>query len=57
MGKKHKIYKQSSWSWFYTTFIHNTVNDNFHTSAEVLEKSENQEILGKIKKVQIDGGN
>lgn len=48
--KRHKIYKPSQESWFYKTFIKNTVNDNFFTAAEVLDKESNQDLIAKIKR-------
>lgn len=35
---RHKVYNKSSWSWFYKNFIHKTVNDNFYTPAEILQR-------------------
>ncbi len=52
---KTKVYKSSAESWFYKTFIKNTVNDNFYTAVEALNKESNQKLISKIKReIKID---
>ena len=45
--KKHKVYRESSWSWFYKNFIKNTVTDNFYTPTEIIDKQ--KKIINKVK--------
>ncbi|MDE0150960.1 MAG: hypothetical protein OXK80_00470 [Bdellovibrionales bacterium] len=53
---KHKIYRDSVENWFYQKFIKNTVNDNFVTPAEALDKDSNQDLMRKINtKIKING--
>ncbi len=47
-----KIYKKRYWSWFYKKFIKGTVNDNFYTPAEIMEK--NREIIQRADKFNIE---
>ena len=54
MKKKNKVYRSSKESWFYKTFIKNTVNDNFNTTAEVLAKESNKQLIKKIKEIKIE---
>ena len=49
--KKYKVYRESSWSWFYRHFIKNTVNDNFYTPSEIMDKQ--QEIINQVKNFDI----
>ena len=48
-----KIYKKSSWSWFYKNFIENTVNDNFYTAVEIM--SEQRDLIDRVKNFNMDG--
>ena len=50
--KKHKVYREFDESWFYKKFIKNTVNDNFITPTEALEKESNQRLIKKVKRVK-----
>lgn len=45
---KYKAYDSQQESWFYRTFIKHTVNDNFFTSKEVVEKAENKELIERV---------
>ena len=53
--KTFKVYKDSDENWFYRKFIKNTVNDNFITPAEALDKRPNQKLIKKIKNIKING--
>lgn len=46
--KKYKVYRESSWSWFYKNFIKNTVTDNFYTPTEIIDRQ--KEIIERVKK-------
>ena len=52
--KKYRVYKKSSESWFYKKFIKDTVNDNFITPIEVLDRDSNQTLIKKIKKMKLE---
>ena len=50
--KNDRLYRRIEWSWFYKNFIHGTVNDNFFTPKEIIEKK--RKIIKKVKEYSLN---
>ena len=55
LRQKNKVYRTEDWTWFYKNFIHKTVNDNFFTMAEVIQRKE--DIINRVKNVKVSTKN